>query len=67
LESFDTKRLPARPDVVAPDGSAVRALLRLAGGSLAQFELAPGRTSVAVAHRTVEEVWYFLAGRGEPG
>jgi mannose-6-phosphate isomerase-like protein (cupin superfamily) len=22
-------------------------------------------TSVAVTHRTVEEVWYFLAGRGE--
>ena len=27
--------------------------------------LPPGQTSLAVAHRTVEEVWYFLAGRGE--
>lgn len=27
--------------------------------------LPPGQTSVAVAHRTVEEIWYFLAGRGE--
>ena len=62
---YDTRRLPAVPDAVAPDGSAVRVLLRLAGGSLAHFELAAGETSIAVAHRTVEELWYFVAGRGE--
>jgi mannose-6-phosphate isomerase-like protein (cupin superfamily) len=43
----------------------VRTLLRLAGGSLAHFELAPGLTSHAVAHRTVDEIWYFVGGRGE--
>jgi mannose-6-phosphate isomerase-like protein (cupin superfamily) len=32
---------------------------------MAHFELAPGQTSVAVAHRTIEEIWYFLSGRGE--
>jgi mannose-6-phosphate isomerase-like protein (cupin superfamily) len=32
---------------------------------MAHFQLAPGRTSVAVAHRTVEEIWFFLSGRGE--
>ena len=62
---FATKRLPDLPDVVAPDGSDVRILLALRGGSMAHFELAPGRTSIAVAHRTVEELWYFLGGRGE--
>jgi mannose-6-phosphate isomerase-like protein (cupin superfamily) len=62
---FHTKMLPARPDAVAPDGSDVRVLLTVAGGSVAHFELGPGRTSVAVTHRTVEEVWYFLTGRGE--
>lgn len=62
---WETKRLPARPDVVAPDGSDVRMLLRLAGGSMAHFELGPGRTSVAVVHHTVEELWFFLTGRGE--
>ena len=62
---MQTKRLPDRPDVVAPDGSDVRVLLALAGGSMAHFELAAGQTSVAVRHRTVEEVWYFLRGRGE--
>src|SRR5215475_14201560 len=62
---FDTKRLSALPDVVAPDGSDVRLLLRLAGGSMAHFELPPGQTSTAVTHRTVEEIWFFLSGRGE--
>ena len=52
-------------DTVAPDGSDVRLLLEVDGGGLAHFELAPGRTSVAVTHRTVEEIWYFLRGRGE--
>jgi mannose-6-phosphate isomerase-like protein (cupin superfamily) len=65
MAGFETRRLPVRPDLVAADGSDVRVLLRLAGGSLAHFTLAPGRTSIAVAHRTVEEIWFFLAGRGE--
>ncbi|MEK7204633.1 MAG: cupin domain-containing protein [candidate division NC10 bacterium] len=65
MSGFSTKRLPARPDAVAPDGSDVRALLELRGGSLAHFEFAPGQTSTAVAHRTVEEIWYFVNGRGE--
>jgi mannose-6-phosphate isomerase-like protein (cupin superfamily) len=25
----------------------------------------PGRSPIAVTHRTVEEVWYVVAGRGE--
>ena len=54
-----------QPDTVAPDGSDVRLLLEVDGGGLAHFELAPGRTSVAVTHRTVEEIWYFLRGHGE--
>jgi mannose-6-phosphate isomerase-like protein (cupin superfamily) len=62
---WETTRLPARPDVVAPDGSDVRILPRLAGGSMAHFELAPGATSTPVVHRTVEEIWFVLRGRGE--
>ena len=65
MRDFDARRLPTQPVGVAPDGSEVRALLELKGGSLAHFELAPGKTSMAVAHRTVEEIWYFLGGRGE--
>ena len=33
-------------------------------GSMAHFTLGPGAVARAVAHRTVEEVWYFLSGRG---
>jgi mannose-6-phosphate isomerase-like protein (cupin superfamily) len=62
---FATKRLPNAPDAVAPDGSDVRVLLALRGGSFAHFALDPGRTSNAVAHRTVDEIWYVLGGRGE--
>ena len=65
MSGFATKRLPAQRDVVAPDGSDVRILLGLARGGMAHFELGPGRTSKAVAHRTVEEIWYFVGGRGE--
>ena len=61
---FETKVLPDEPDAVAPDGSEVRILLGSAGGSMAHFELRAGEVSVAVRHRTVEEIWYVVAGRG---
>ena len=53
MPAFTSKRLPAQRDVVAPDGSDVRILLKLDGGSMAHFELAPGQTSKAFIHRTV--------------
>ena len=31
---------------------------------MAHFRLPPGAVSCAVAHRTVEELWYVVAGRG---
>jgi mannose-6-phosphate isomerase-like protein (cupin superfamily) len=65
VSTFASRQLPAQPDAVAPDGSDVRVLLALTGGSMAHFQLAPGRTSKAVRHRSVEEIWYVLGGRGE--
>ena len=65
MTDFTTKRLPVDRDAVAPDRSDVRILLQLKGGGMAHFELGPGRTSKAVAHRTVEEIWFFISGRGE--
>jgi mannose-6-phosphate isomerase-like protein (cupin superfamily) len=62
---FATLRLPTEPTVQAPDGCDVRVLLALAGGSMAHFELAAGQVSQAVVHRTVEEIWYVVAGAGE--
>lgn len=62
---FATKRLSLERDDVAPDGSDVRVLLALKGGSLAHFELGSRKTSKAGAHHTIEEIWFFLRGRGE--
>ena len=56
--------LPAAPDVVAPDGSDVRILAGTTRGSSAHFSLAPGAVAAAVRHRTVEEIWFVLAGAG---
>lgn len=65
MNRFQTKKLPINRDVIAPDGSDVRSLLGLQGGGMAHFELAPGQTSKAVTHKTVEEIWYVISGRGE--
>jgi mannose-6-phosphate isomerase-like protein (cupin superfamily) len=65
VTSFTTTRRPHDRTGVAPDGSDVRVLLGLAGGGMAEFELAAGQVSAAVTHRTVEEIWYVLSGRGE--
>jgi len=65
MQEFQTKKLPANPDILAPDGSDVRVLLRSSQGSMAHFELAAGRASDAVHHRTVEEIWFVLSGSGE--
>ena len=64
-KSFDTMHLPDAPDVVAPDGSDLRILLQLGRGSMAHFELAAGQISRAVAHHTVEEIWFILQGHGQ--
>ncbi len=65
MTDFATMGLPEQPTVTAPDGSDVRVLLSLAGGSMAHFALAPGRCSAAVRHKTVEELWYVLAGEAQ--
>ena len=63
--NFDTKRLPPVPDIIAPDGSDVRVLLKTPRGGMAHFELASGHASEAIRHRTVDEIWFVLSGRGE--
>ena len=62
--AFDTKRIGSMPDAIAPDGCEVRLLCSLSRGGMAVFTVAPGMVSKAVAHRTVEEIWYFIRGRG---
>ena len=65
MAGFETLALPADPTVLAPDGSEVRVLLSARGGSMAHFQLRAGSVAKAVAHRTVEELWFIAFGRGE--
>lgn len=65
MSEFATALLRNESAELAPDGSQVRALLTLPSGSMSHFELAAGRVARAVAHRTVDEIWFVVAGRGE--
>ncbi|MBZ0294263.1 MAG: cupin domain-containing protein [Anaerolineae bacterium] len=62
---FETKALPEKHDRVAPDQSYIRLLPTLDRGGLVHCTLEPGTVSWAVAHKTVEELWYCLEGTGE--
>jgi mannose-6-phosphate isomerase-like protein (cupin superfamily) len=62
---FQTARAGRAYDGLAPDGSEIRLLGAVRGASLVHCTLPPGRTSLAVRHRTVEEIWFVLAGRGQ--
>ena len=65
MSAFSTMQLPIERTVVAPDGSDVRVLLGLAGGGMAHFSLPAEAVSAAVTHRTVEEIWFIIAGSGQ--
>lgn len=65
MTPFATRPLPANRTVVAPDGSDVRVLLALPGGSMAHFSLNVGQVAAAVTHTTVDEIWFVVHGRGE--
>ena len=60
-----TVRLADGRPVVAPDGSQIRELVTVAGGSMVHCSLPKGAVSMAVVHATVDEVWYCLAGKGQ--
>ena len=62
---MDTISLASELTVLAPDGSEIRELIAVSGGSVVHCTLPSGVSSAAVAHRTVEEVWYCLQGRGQ--
>ncbi len=62
---FETTQLGDDVDAIAPDGSEIRLLGARPGGTFAHCTLPAGATSLAVRHRTVEEIWYVLSGEGE--
>ena len=64
-QEFDYKELPPDLDTLAPDGSEIRLMSETSRGSMVHCTLMPGEVSAPVAHRTVEEVWYFIEGTGQ--
>jgi mannose-6-phosphate isomerase-like protein (cupin superfamily) len=61
---YATKRVSSQFDHLAPDRSEIRELLSLARGSVVQVTLPAGGVSQAVAHKTIQEIWYFIGGHG---
>ena len=62
---MNTMRVPDEITALAPDGSEIRELVTVKRGSMVHCKLPPGATSMAVSHRTVEEVWFFIQGCGQ--
>lgn len=62
---FVTRAIARDPDDVAPDRSEIRSLVAVKGGSLVHCTLPPRRTSLAITHRTVDEIWFVLSGRAQ--
>lgn len=65
MSGFETKQLPPDHDHLAPDSSEIRLLPITNGGGLAHCTLHPSQISLAVAHKTVQEIWFFLEGQGQ--
>ncbi len=60
-----TQHLKITPDYIAPDSSRIFLMPDMNGGSICICELPVGATSNPACHKTVEEIWYFLAGDGQ--
>ena len=68
MRPLPISRRADEPDARAPDGSEIRLLTDARHfarrSSAVEVTLAPGQVSRPVYHRTVEETWYILEGRG---
>lgn len=62
---MQTATLSEHYDCLAPDQSEIRLLAATERASTVHCTLPPGKASLAVAHRTVEEIWFFIEGQGE--
>jgi mannose-6-phosphate isomerase-like protein (cupin superfamily) len=62
--AWQTTRLGAE-FVLAPDGSQIRSLVSVSAASMVHCRLEASQVTQAVRHRTVEEVWFCVAGAGQ--
>jgi mannose-6-phosphate isomerase-like protein (cupin superfamily) len=61
---FEFKTLGDKPDYLAPDTSEIRLLPFFNKGGLCHCLLPIGGVTKAVKHKTVDEIWYCLSGKG---
>ncbi len=65
MEELAIRRVGVAVDVVAADSSELVLLVRTPRASMAHGALAPGATSTAIAHRSVDELWFVVSGSAE--
>ena len=64
-EIFEMKSLPVKRDHLNPDSSEIRILAQVKSGGLRHCTLPPGKVTLPIRHKTVNEIWYCLSGDGE--
>ncbi|VVB90299.1 Cupin domain protein [uncultured archaeon] len=65
-DTLDFKTMQLTGDYYsAPDGSEIRKFMDMNRGGLAHCTLPPEGISIPVAHKTVEEIWFFIQGNGQ--
>lgn len=62
---FDYKIKTEQHDYLAPDKSEIRLIVEGTKGNCAHCVLPTGKTSLAIKHKTVEEIWCILLGQVE--
>lgn len=62
---FETKELSDKMDVLAPDGSEIRLLCQTEKASMVHCTLPAGKTTRAIYHRSVDEIWFVISGKGK--
>jgi len=63
--SLHSTELNSEVDEIAPDGSEIRFLSRTDRATMVHCTLPCGFCTIPVEHKTVDEIWYFLTGKGE--
>ena len=63
--TWQTRRVPEQADAQAPDGSEIRLLPIVGRGSMVHCSLSAGEVTRAVRHRSVDELWFCVGGRGQ--
>ena len=65
IKTIKTQCLFNAEHILGPDGSEIRELVATDSASMVHCTLYPGAISRAVRHKSVEELWFIIEGRGQ--